>query len=1040
VRFLNEVTLMKSRTLRSLPITILSLLLSGPAFGQVTTATLYGIVRDPGGLLLPGATVTLTQEETGTARTTVTNSVGEFAVTALPVGPYTVKIELQGFKTHVSQSLPLTSGQIARQSYEMQLGKLAESVTVESVAPLVKTASSEQMETLGSVQVGELPLSRRNITGLLRLAPGVDTTAGNRGIRFNGVGKHGAGITVDGTDANSNPEGRGLSQYGGENYIDVMSIEAVQEVQLVKGVLPAEYGGVVGGQVNLISKSGANKFRGSLFENYQGEELNARDIFLPPTTAKPRIKFNQFGGSLGGPIVQRKAFFFGTYEGYRESAFTRVQGTVPTAELRSQILAALPFPETRIVLDTLPLPTEFRNDDVGFFVGARDRRREENHVMGKTDLALPRGGLLSVTYTRMRPFALIPTINVDGANDREFRHKQDRIAANFMVTRAQWVSESRVGWNKSDMEREDRFFQVKDPRRAEANIWGRRMGQLSISGLFSTPGSEVWDMHGTAYTYDQKLSRTAGQHLFKGGFRWARQTGSRSNPENPVFQFQNKADLLANIPSQVRPTFGAPPHTSYMDEIGGFLQDDWRVTRSLVLNLGLRYDYYAPVRLTPTTDVPVQIVNLAAPSDLRKMDFGAVLNPLEPYKADGWVNLGPRAGFAWAVGENHDNVVRGGIGVLFSPQMPAVVRQGAAHPLVPFRVSWNRTDALARGLTWPSYNDDLRLIVEREAAATGKPFFFSLIDPKLQNPYSVQTMLSFQRALGRTLMAEAGYVRVDGRRFIQQRLFGLAIDRETGERPNPSLGAPGGYYVDNSQTSEYNALQASIRKRFANRYSFDVHYTLSKGTATQGGDVGAYYQGDFEDFTQDFFNPEADRGPTVSDAQHRVNADIIYELPRFEGRHPLLRHTLGGWELSGIFSSRSGERLLITQPSGIPNSRPDFVGGNPVLPDWRSTRLYLNRDSFALVPTSPLTRATLRPGTVKPDQVRGPANWVLDGTLAKSFALRQQMKLQVRADMFNLLNRVNYSGPETNILSAFFGQIRSAGSPRTIQIGARISF
>jgi len=1031
---------MRLRTFRLLAIAVSCVVLAGPASAQVTTATLYGTVRDSSGSVLPGATVTVTHEGMGATRTIVTTDSGEFALAALPVGSYTLKIELQGFKAHVSRGLQLGSGQIARQSFSLELGALAESVMVEGIAPLVKTASSEQMETLGTLQIGELPLSRRNITGLLRLAPGVDPTGGHRGVRFNGVGKHGAGITVDGTDANSNPEGRGISQYGGENYIDIMSIEAIQEVQLAKGVLSAEYGGVVGGQVNLISKSGSNRFRGSLFENYQGEELNARDIFLPRTGPKPRIQFNQFGGSLGGPILPSKVFFFGTYEAYRESAFTRVQGDVPTQQLRNQILAALPFPETRIVLDTLPLPTEFRNDDVGFFVGARDRRREENHVVAKTDLSLLNGGNLSVTYTRMRPFALIPRINVDGANDREFRHEQDRVAANFVLARSKWISESRFGWNRSDMERVDLFFEVMDPRRPEVNIWGRRMGQISVSGLFSTPSTEVWDMEGTAYTFDQKLSRAAGRHLFKMGFRWARQTGSRSNPENPVFQFQNKADLLANIPRLVRPTFGAPPHKSHMDELGGFIQDDWRVNSRLVLNLGLRYDYYATVKLQPTTDIPVQIVNLASPSDLRKMDFGAVLDPLKPYEADGWVNLGPRAGFAWTIGGDSKTVVRGGIGVLYSPQMPAVVRQGAAHPTVPFRVSWNRTESLTRGLSWPSYNDDLRLIVEREAAASGRPFFFSLLDPNLQNPYTVQTMVNVQRALGRSLMAEAGYVRVDGRRFLQQRVFNLAIDRETGVRPNPALGAPGGYYVDNGQTSEYNALQASVRKRFANHFSFDVHYTLSKGTATQGGDVGAYYQGDFEDFTQDFFNPEADRGPTVSDARHRVTADVIYELPWFQHSHPVLRHTLGGWEMSGIFSTRSGERLLITQPSGIPNSRPDFVGGNPVLSDWRATRLYLNKESFALVPTNPLTTATLRPGSVIPDQVRGPASWVVDFTLAKNFPIRQQMRLQVRADMFNVLNHVNYSGPNTNFLSTFFGQIRGAGSPRTIQLGGRLTF
>ncbi|MGH9373689.1 MAG: TonB-dependent receptor domain-containing protein, partial [Vicinamibacterales bacterium] len=794
---------MRASAIRFLPLAATVLLLSQSAFAQVTTATLYGIVRDSSGSMLPGATVTLLNEETGASRTTATDSAGEFGLTALPVGTYMLKIELQGFKAHVHRGLQLVSGQVARQTFQLDIGTMAESVVVEGVAPLVKTASSEQMETLGTLQVAELPLARRNITGLLRLAPGVDPTGGHRGVRFNGVGKHGAGITVDGTDANSNPEGRGVSQYGGENYIDIMSIEAIQEVQLAKGVLSAEYGGVVGGQVNLISKSGSNRFRGSLFENYQGEQLNARDIFLPRTSEKPPVKFNQFGGSLGGPIIRSKAFFFTTYEGYREDASARVQGTVPTQQLRSQILAALPFPETRIVLDTLPLPTEPRNDDVGFFVGTRTRHRDENHFVAMTVTSVVYIGTLSVTYTRMRPFALIPRLNVDGANDREFRHKQDRIASNFVLTRGMWVSETRFGWNASDMERVDLFFEVMDPSRSETNIWGRRMGQISVSGLFSTPSTETWDMEGTAYTFDQKLSRAAGQHLFKMGVRWARQTGSRSNPENPVFAYQNKADLLANIPREVRPTFGAPPHESHLDEFGGFIQDDWRLHDRLVLNLGLRYDYYATVKLEPTTDIPVQIVNLAAPTDLRTMDFGQPLDPLTPYEPDGWVNLGPRAGFAWTMDDTRETVLRGGVGVLYSPQMPAVVRQGAAHPIVPFRTSWTRTEALARGLGWPSYNDDLREVVEREAG--GNPFFFSLLDPNLQNPYTVQSMINVQRALGRTLMAEVGYVRVDGRKFLLQRLFNLAIDRETGARPNPALGAPGGYYVDNGQTSEYNA-------------------------------------------------------------------------------------------------------------------------------------------------------------------------------------------------------------------------------------------
>jgi hypothetical protein len=1031
---------MRRFVLRRLTLFAAGLLLAVvPATAQVTTATLYGIVVDESGAVLPGATVTVTHEGTAMTRTTVTNESGEFALSALPIGPYRVRIELEGFKAQVHTGLSLASAQTVRQTYRLELGQIAEDVTVEGVSPLVKTASSEQLDTIGPQQLSELPSSRRNVTGLLRLAPGVDPTGGHRGVRFNGVGKHGAGITVDGTDANSNPEGRGISQYGGENYIDVMSIEAVEEVQLVRGIMPAEYGGIVGGQVNLISRSGTNSFHGSVFENYIGESLNARDVFLSREEPKPPVRFNQFGGSIGGPILRNRAFFFGTYEGYREEAGTRVQGDVPTPELREQILAALPFPETEIVLDTLPLPTEPIDEDVGFFVAARNRERRENHVVAKGDVLMLGGGRLSLTYTRMRPFSLIPSIHTDGANDRVFLHAQDRVAATFVHTFRNWVSESRFGYNRNEMDRLDRFFEVQDPTTPETNLWGRRIGLISVAGLFATPTTELWDMNGTAYSVDQKMSRVIGNHLLKLGIRWVRQTGDRSNPENPVFGFQNKADLLANIPNQVRPTFGSPPHKSHMDELGGFIQDDWRVNNRLVFNLGLRYDYYGVVQLEPTGAVPVEIVNLERPSDLRLMDFGAPRPADKPYEPDGWVNLGPRAGVVWTIDDRSETVLRAGSGVLYSPQMPGMVRQGAANPLVPFRISWGSAEAAERGLRWPAYNDDMREIVEREATASGQRGTFSLLDPSLQNPYTIQSTVNLQRAMGPSLMAEIGYQRVDGRKLVLQRQLALAIDRETGRRINPDLGSPGGYYIDNNHTSEYNALQLSVRKRFSNHYSFDLHYTYGGGTATSGGDIGAYYQGDYPEYAQDFWNPEADRGPLVSDARHGITADVLFEVP-FSSDNRLLAGMLGGWQIAGIYSYRSGEPLRITQPSAIPNSRPDYTGGDPVLDGWRETRQYLNPDAFSLVPLYPDSRATVRPGDVPLDLVRGPGSWTVDLSLAKSFSLRGGVRLQVRADAFNALNHPNYGGISTSVTSSTFGQIRSTGSPRQIQLGARLTF
>jgi hypothetical protein len=173
---------------------------------------------------------------------------------------------------------------------------------------------------------------------------------------LNGVAEGGTAINIDGTDAVSNSETRGTGTYGGQNQISVMSIEAVAEVQIVRGILPAEFGGAVGGQVNMISRSGTNEYHGSLFENYQSHVFSARDPFMPSTAVKPKTVFNQFGGSLGGPIIRNRAMFFGAYEGYRETAGLSVQGNVPTQSLRDRVLAALPFPETQIALSAGTVP------------------------------------------------------------------------------------------------------------------------------------------------------------------------------------------------------------------------------------------------------------------------------------------------------------------------------------------------------------------------------------------------------------------------------------------------------------------------------------------------------------------------------------------------------------------------------------------------------------------------------------------------------------------------------------------------------------
>jgi len=1032
--------------LRSSLTTLAILCLSISANAQVTTSTLVGLVRDSSAAVIPGAAVVATHEGTGVSREGVTDANGEFVFSALPNGPYSVKVELTGFKTLQNRGMQLSAGQTVRQTFSLEVGALAETVTVSGEAPLIDTSASLQTDSLGSQEVRELPVNRRNLTNLMSLTAGVNVS-GDGMVQMNGVAAGGTGLTVDGTEANSNPEARSLSQYGGQNQISVMSLDSISEVQIVKGVLPAEYGGVAGGQINVISRSGTNQFHGSAFYSGQNEKFNARSFFS--TTQKPVGKFNQYGGTLGGPVLRNKAFFFATYEGYRENVQRNLDLAVPYQAVRDELLRALPFPETRIVLGIVPLPTEpivssagVVNPQVGRYRGLGTRRRSENHIVAKGDVAVWNGANLGVTYTRLRPFTLDPRVFLDNSNDREFPNEQDRIAAQMVMTRGAWVSESRVGWNKTYLARLDGFLSTIGPNTpAEILPYGRRVGRIDVSGLFATADAEIWDMAGTTYSFEQKFSRGYQRHLVKTGFRFMRETGGRLNPEIPKFGYQTYADALANIPQQLNTSFGAPPHESTMDNYSAFLQDDWRLGSNFVLNLGLRYDYYGTVKVRPTTSVEVEIVNFERATDLRKLDFGALRDPLEPYEPDG-MNFGPRAGFAWTLDEGEKTVVRGGVGYLYSPHLIATVRQSAANPFIPFRIIYNRTEVAARGIKWPMYTDDSAVIARRDAAGSRR--VFSVFVTELQVPYTMQSMISVQRSVGRALAAEVSYIRTDGNDFPLQRQFTQAFDRQTGLRPNPALGAPGGYYVDSSQTMVYNGLQTSLRKRFSNRHSWDVNYTFGKSESTQGGDLSAYYIASFDN-NQDFFDPENDRGPSSNDLRHRLNLSMIYELPGIRGGQGVLNGILGGWQLSSIVQARSGEILRVTQPSGIDRSRPDVAEGvDLIVPDWKDTCTatgcnYLNAAGFVRVPVSPTTNATLRPGTYMLDMARGPGRLDTNLTVAKSFPLGGN-RLQVRVDMFNVLNRKNLGNPQQAINNVNFGRITGASAARVVQFGGRLTF
>ncbi len=1012
-----------------------------PIRAQVTTATIYGTVIDSSAARIPGVTVNLTQQETGTVTTKITTETGGFQFDFVRAGTYTISMELPGFKTYQKTGIQLRAGQSLRQTYTLEVGQSSETVSVEAASQLVNTVSAEQQQTFDMKTVTDLPLSRRNFAGILSIGTGVSTASGgsSEGVRMNGVGRAGTGFAVDGTDANGNLESRGAQNFGGASYVDTLSLEAISEVSVVKGVLPAEYGGVLGGQVNVLTRSGTNQFHGSLFENFQAANLNARDPFL---TAKPGLTYNQFGGSLGGPIQKNRIFIFGAYEGYRESRGRRVDTTVPTKFIRDQIVAA--NPSYALSLQFLPLPNQPHNAtaNTGSFVGAAKDYREDNHIDLKNDFKISNNSNLALTFTRGRPFqnAAGITTFIDPDWTSPLQVKNSRGTVSFVIGGQSWTSESRYGANWSDTNRLTCCFNLIDPvNPKEQFAYGRRIGRISTNLGFNTPAPEIVILRGPTQVLSQKFSKHLGQHSVKFGAQYSTHCCQRANVEGVGWTYTGLPDLLANIASNINVSFGQGEYSARLSEWGMFIHDDWRIHPRLTLNLGLRYDFFGHMVATPKDAAGSFMVNPDG-LNISNMTVGPIRPAKSAYESDA-VNFGPRFGFAYNLDGNSKTVVRGGIGVLFSPQIMAALWSGVHALNAPRRVIFSRQDAIKYGLKYPMYNDDFRAIVERMIKDEGITQVFQVVNPKIQNPYTYHYTLGVQHELASDLALETSFVGVLGRKFLLNRVPNEP-NRVTGIRPNPKFLA--NFYLDESQTSSYVSWQTSLRKRYSHNLSSSLHYTWGKALAYGGGgDIGAAYQGDNNSRVQDFYNIAIEKGPGAGDVTHNFVAEWVYDTPRLKSvNNPIVRQILGTWQVGGVFSAATGEPLGITQATSLYHARPDSVGQNPINDNWKETpnRQYLNPAAFAQVPVIQASGAAARPGSLGWGAVRGPGLWNLNLSLAKNFTIQEKVKLQVRADMLNALNKLNLSSITTSINSSTFGQARGTRGQRVIQLNGRLSF
>ena len=976
-----------------------------PLLGQVNTATIYGSVADPTGAAIPGAQAELRNELTATTSAATSNADGQFTFTFVPVGKYTLTVRHPGFTEQVRQGLDLAAGLQLRLNFELQISSSKQTVTVSGGATLLNLASSDQHTTIDNRNVTELPLAKKDWSGLLQLGNGVAKAGSNGdGVSLNGLPPAGFSLTVDGTNAFEDAELPTVGFYGRFNTINTVNSEAIAEVSMSKGIAPASVAGSMSGNINLITKSGTNQFHGSLLEVNSVAAYNARNQFL---AKNPGSTFNQFGGSLGGPIIRDKLFFFGNYEGTRLSAFSAISGTVPTSEFVDSTLKVAP--EYSSIFSVFPAPNQSyaAGSETAQFIGTGAAVANDNNAVGRFDYYISSNNLVTLRYTRSRPFKLAP--NVIAIDPQVTTGHDDTYNAQYTHSTPSWTFVTRAGYNRTNILRINEAY---------------GLGLDGVSFGFSVGAPESFIKRGDITSWEETVAKVIGRHSIQfGGIVQVNDSGRIDHTLN-AFSYSTLSDFLANIPSQVQINFQLNPYRLRTYQTGGFFQDDYRVNANLTLNLGVRYDCFS----VPKERDGRLFVREATALGPGYGDF----RPADAIYRPDWANFAPRLGFAWSVGPDRKTVIRGGSGLFFSPH-PI---QGAAASAVlngpnqPFRITLNRAQALTQGLNYPIPDS-----VMDQLQNSSNPLANTAISDHFPNPYSIQWMLGVERELPGSMVLETNYVGNRALHLNMVRMLNLP-DRITGIAPDPSFGSF--RYYDGSDASWYDSLQVSLKKRLSNGLTFGFYYTWAHNISYGDGDL--WLQAN----PQDNNNLRADRVPTPYDVRHTVSANFVYE-PRFDrwfhASHGTGKLLSEGWQVSGIVTANTGLPVNITESkSSYPSSRPDVLGGvNTIFDDYTSTLQYLNPAAFPAVSIIQASGAAARPGDLGRYAVRAPGQWNLDASLAKSFSIRENCRLQLRADAFDALNHTNLGGLQTDISKSTFGRLTSA-TPRSLQIGARLVF
>ena len=1048
------------------------------ATGQIT-----GQVTDASGAVVPGAAIEVVNEATGQSRTAASSVDGLYIVPLVNPGSYQLKATKTGFTTLVRNGIEVAVSGTTRVDFSLQVGQVTEQVTASAVAPLVETTNATLGVVVDEKKVVDLPLNGRNFAQLGTLLPGVVAPPGALGgldgnATVGGFGDTTGSFNVNGMRNQSNNfqlDGAANNDSFNSGFVVRPPPDAVQEFKILTHSYGAEYGRNAGSVVNVVTKSGTNKWHGSAWEFNRDDSFQARNFFA---TFTPALKQNQFGGAIGGPIVKNRLFIFGYYEGFRNTQGSTSNLVVLSADQRAGNFGATtikdplngqPFinnmiPANRIdpiaakILNAyIPLPNQPGNR----LVRSPNTQDKRNQFGDRVDYRVNDRHTLfgRYLYGHTNAFNPLGGSNFSPKGNTAIARVQDVMGSDTFTIRPNMINVARVGVNRIDakptvtsgLSLSSLGFQY-----APSNMAAAGLPFITITGFFTAGDAQqpFANRVNNVTSFSDDFTWIAGRHSLKFGGEIRRDQINvvyinRPNGDytfTPQYTGNAAADFLMGFPIQFRQATGDPKLDGSSWTYSGYAQDEFRINARVTLTYGLRYEVNQPFaeahdHLAAFHPGQQSVKFPNAPTGLVYPGDSGV--PRGTYHTDR-NNFAPRLALVWdPVGDGRTSI-RTAWGIFYDtiPGQGDFFQNGTLAP--PFQ-PLTQVDFPLK-VSGPSFANPL------QGATPGAPFPPGLIfigwGPDFTTPLVQQYNFTVQHQLGSLFGLEAGYVGSYGDHLpifieVNPTIPILTPQPAIGPRPFPafSLLRP----TFSVAKSWYNSFQSSVRMRPSHGLNMLASYTYSHAIDDVSGlNIGGEQRpilpvtiGDSGSFDRALAR---EKGSALFDVRHRFVLSFGYEVPLFRNSNLATRLLLGGWQLNGIVQAQTGFPLTVIEPNNVSltslTNRPNLVcdpnQGAPQTP----TR-YFNTGCFQRL-TLPANAGQI--GNEGRNVVRGPGFNQTDLSVFKNFAITESQQVQLRFEAFNALNHARFNAPGSTIGTPTFGVITSAADGRVLQMAAKYTF